>query len=124
MLEGATCSERACDLNAKGFNNISETLVEYSNEQRLLKYEVRDGLPGFVTYGSNRWKIVEIGPNESQLEMTITMHLKPVMGILMGGVFKKNLINTIDTVVDDLKIFAETGQISDQKRIEKRAMAQ
>jgi len=47
------------------------------------------------------------------------------MGAMMGGMFKKKLNTTIDGVISDLKIYAETGEISTEKkeRNEKLAMA-
>ena len=59
------------------------------------------------------WPI--IGPNQCKTEMTVTMHLKPLMGFLMGGMFKKNIHKILDEVIEDLKIYAETGKISEAK---------
>ena len=122
-FEGATCSERHCDVNAKGFNKIDETVTEYSDENRILAYSVHAGMPGFVTYANNRWRIVEVGPNQSRLEMTITMRMKPLMGSLMGGIFRKNLDNAIDSVIKDLKIYAETGKVSEEKEARNKKLA-
>lgn len=57
-------------------------------------------------------------------ELTITMHLKPLMGAIMGGMFKKNLSNLIDSALEDLQVYAETGKPSQRKldRIAKLAM--
>lgn len=116
QFDGATCNERYCEINAKGFNKINESLVEYSDADQILAYQVNAGLPGFVTYVQNRWRIVEVGPGQCQLEMTITMRMKPFMGTLMGGMFRKNLDKTISGVMRDLKVYAETGEISEEKK--------
>lgn len=115
-FEGASCSIRSCDLNASGFSKISETIIEFDAEKRSVGYTVDTGLPGFVTYMANNWRIIKVGPNQSKAEMTITMRLKPFMGFLMGGLFKKNVNKVLDEVIEDLKIYAETGQISEAKR--------
>lgn len=115
-FEGATCSERACDLNASGFSKIKEILTMYNEKAQELKYEVTEGNPGFVVLASNHWKVIKVGENQSRLEMTITMHLKKFMGTLMGGMLKRNINKLIPTIFDDLKIYAETGQISEQKK--------
>lgn len=115
-FEGATCSERSCELNAKGFSKIGEKLTEYDAQQKVLAYDAHIGLPGFVTYANNQWRVVELESGKSSLEMTITMRLKPFMGALMGGMFKKNLNNTIDSVLRDLKVYTETGEDSQQKK--------
>lgn len=116
QFEGATCSERYCDINAKGFTSISEELIEYNESEKTLAYKAYAGLPGFVHYVQNRWVIMEVGPGQSRLQMTITVRMKPFMGSLMGGMFRKNLNTTIDGVMEDLKIYSETGNISEAKR--------
>ena len=42
----------------------------------------------------------------------------------MGGMFKKNLSNLIDSALEDLQVYAETGKPSQRKldRIAKLAM--
>jgi hypothetical protein len=115
-FEGATCSNRSCDLNASGFNKISETIIEYNESQRRLGYTVDEGLPGFVTYMSNNWRVIEVGPNQSQIEMTIKMQMKPFMGFMMGGMFKKNIDKVLNAAMEDLQIYSETGEISQAKK--------
>ncbi|MEO1449625.1 MAG: SRPBCC family protein [Bacteroidota bacterium] len=115
-FEGAVCNERYCEVNVKGFNKISETLVEYDDFQRTLTYVAHSGLPGFVIHAQNTWRIISVSPNESRFEMRIVMRLKPLMGMLAGGAFRKNLNKTIDGVIDDLSIYAETGRISAAKQ--------
>lgn len=122
-FEGASCSNRTCELNAKGFSKIDETLTVYSDQKRELAYSVNAGMPGFVTYANNHWRIIEIGPNQCKVEMTITMRMKPLMGTMMGGMFRKNLNKTIDSVMNDLKVYAETGDISDEKKAREAKLA-
>lgn len=115
-IDGAARGGRFCELNAKGFDKISEKLTVFSNEKKEFAYDVVDGTPGFVLYINNYWQVASAGENQSTLEMTITMHLKTLMGFLMGGVFKKNLTKALESAVRDLKIYAETGEVSEQKR--------
>lgn len=44
------------------------------------------------------------------------MELKPFMGALMGGVMRKNLRTLLPTISNDLKIYAETGNVSASKQ--------
>lgn len=115
-FEGASCSNRACDLNASGFNKISETIIEYSESQYKLGYTVDEGLPGFVLYMANHWQVIKVGPNQSKLQMNITARMKPLIGFLMGGMFRKNINKVLEEIIEDLKIYAETGKISEAKR--------
>lgn len=115
-FDGASCSNRTCELNASGFDRISETIIEYDPSERRLGYSVDSGLPGFVIYMANNWRIHEVSPNQSRVEMTVTIHLKPLMGTLMGNLFKKNVNKVLDEAIEDLKIYAETGEISQAKQ--------
>ena len=47
-FQGAVCSERACNVNVKGFSKISETLTKYDESKMNLAYVVNDGMPGFT----------------------------------------------------------------------------
>ncbi len=115
-FEGATCDTRSCDLSAKGFSSVKERITEYDASNRTLAFDVFEGMPGFVTYTNNRTLITELGQDRSQAELQITMHMKPFLGWLLGGMLKKNLGNLIDSALDDLKVFAETGKPSDRKQ--------
>jgi hypothetical protein len=115
-FEGATCDTRSCDLSAKGFSSVNERITEYDASNRTMAFDVFEGMPGFVTYTNNRTVISDLGGGQSQAELKITMHMKPFMGWLLGGMLKKNLNNLIDSALDDLKVFAETGKPSSRKQ--------
>ena len=121
-FEGATCSERTCDLNAKGFDKILEIITIYNPKDRILAFDVIEGLPGFVYVTNSNWAIKEIAPGQSQIEITVTIKAKRFMGSLMGGMFKANLNKAIPTIIQDLTIYAETGEISDTKKKRKEKM--
>lgn len=116
QFEGATCDNRSCDLNAKGFNKIEEKLTIYNIENKELAYNIIHGLPGFVLKANSYWKVTEISPNQSRVELISTMHTKKFMGTLMGGMLQKQIKAVIPTVLNDLKVYAETGNISDEKK--------
>ena len=115
-FDGATCDTRSCDLSAKGFSSVKERITEYDTNNRTLAFDVFEGMPGFVTYTNNHTVITDLSQDRSQAELQITMHMKPFLGWLLGGMLKKNLSNLIDSALDDLKVFAETGKPSDQKQ--------
>jgi len=127
-FEGATCSERTCDLNAKGFDKILEVITIYNPEDRILAFDVIEGLPGFVYVSNSHWAIKEIAPGQSQIVITVNIKAKRFMGTLMGGMFKANLNKAIPTIIQDLTIYAETGEISEtkkerNKKLEKKMVA-
>lgn len=115
-FDGAVCDTRSCDLSAKGFNSVNEKITVYDPSNKTMAFDVIEGMPGFVTYLNNHTVITDLGNGRSKAELQITMHMKPFMGTLMGGMLKKNLNNLIDSALDDLKIYAETGEPSDRKK--------
>jgi len=114
-FEGATCSRRTCDLNAKGFSRIDETITIY-DEKRILAFDVTEGTPGFVKHVNSHWQIIEISPNQCRVEITAVIEAKKFMGTLMGGMFKKNINTVLPVVLNDLKVYAETGETSDLRK--------
>ncbi len=115
-FEGAAVRNRFCNVNVKGFDKISERLVKYSDQDRVLAYSVTGGMPNFVESATNEWSVLEDGPNKSILTMSAKFRSKGVVAILMNPLMKKNLKETLEIVLKDAKIYAETGLISEAKR--------
>lgn len=115
-FEGATCSQRVCNVNVKGFSKISERLTKYDKENMNLAYQVMDGMPSFVTLALNDWTVVAINDSTSKLVMQAEFGSKGLMGTMMNGMMRKKMEKTLETVLDDAKTYAETGQISEAKK--------
>lgn len=115
-FEGAKCSERFCDVNAKGFNKISEKLTKYSNEHMNLAYVVSEGMPSFVSLAQNDWTVLPIGVHQAKLVMKADFGLQGIMGRFMKPMMKSKIEKLLDVVLNDARVFAETGSISDTKR--------
>jgi len=113
---GAAFSERYCDVNVKGFSKISEKLTNYNEKNRNLAYQVNSGMPGFITKAVNDWQVVPVNANQSKMIMKAEFRSKGLMGILMNGMMKKKMNKTLETVLNDAKIYAETGEVSEAKR--------
>ncbi len=111
-FEGAVCDERFCDVNVKGFSKISEKLVKYNQADMNLAYEVREGMPGFVSKAVNDWTVVAVGQNQSKLIMKAEFKTKGLMGRMMNGMMEKKMNKTLDVILNDAKTYAETGKIS------------
>ncbi len=122
-FEGAVCDERFCDVNVKGFSKISEKLVNYDEQSMNLAYTVQNGMPGFITLAKNDWTVVPVNANTSKLVMKGTFRSKGLMGTLMNGVMKKKMAETLETVLNDAKVFAETGEISIAKKERNQELA-
>lgn len=114
-FEGAVCSERFCDVDVKGFSKISEKLTNYSEKNMNLAYEVREGMPGFITKAVNDWTVVPVNDTQSKLVMKAEFGSKGFMGWLTRGMMEKKMNSLLDTVLNDAKIYAETGNVSSSK---------
>jgi len=115
-FDGASCSDRHCDVNVKGFSSISETLTKYDAQNMSLAYEVFDGMPGFITQAKNDWTVVPIDDNHSKIVLVSTFGSKGLMGAMMNGMMKKKMTKTLYTVLNDAKVYAETGTVSAAKQ--------
>ncbi|MBL4592858.1 MAG: SRPBCC family protein [Flavobacteriales bacterium] len=122
-FDGAVCDTRSCDLSAKGFSSVKERITHYDHANKTLSFDVEEGMPGFVIRANNKTIITSSGEGKSVAELTVTMHMKPFMGFLMGGMLKKNLNTLIDSALDDLEVYAETGEPSDLKKARMRKLA-
>lgn len=115
-FEGATCSERYCDLNAKGFSEISERLIRYSDSDMNLAYEVVEGMPKFVVSVINDWTVVPVSESQSKLVMKADFKVKGLMGGLMRGIMKSKMEKLLDQVLLDARVYSETGMPSEVKQ--------
>lgn len=115
-FEGATCSERTCYVNLKGYSEVHEKLTLFDEKHRELAYEFTGGGPSFLLSANNHWVVTEVSPDQSTLTMNATMRLKPFMGFLFGGKLQKIIEKELPESLKELKIFAETGEISEAKK--------
>jgi response regulator of citrate/malate metabolism len=75
-----------------------------------------DGMPGFVTQAKNNWIVIPINAHQSKLIMKAQFRSKGLMGFLMKGMMKKKMDETLETVLNDAKVYSETGNISIAKQ--------
>ena len=72
--------------------------------------------PNFILFAGNHWKVESIGPNQSILKMEATVRLKKFAGTLFGGKLKRTIEKELPISLDELKIYAETGEVSAAKK--------
>lgn len=116
QFEGATCDVRTCDINASGFSKIKEKITMYNDKNLEFAFDVTEGNPGFVKKANSHWEVISVGPNQSRMKITLTMHTTKFMGTLMGGMMKGNVKKVLPTLTRDLKVYAETGDVSEEKK--------
>lgn len=122
-FEGAPYSERTCYVNLKGYSKVHEKLTLFDDNKRELAYELVEGAPGFLLFAGNHWTVSEAGPNQSLLSMNVTMRVKKFMGSLLGGQMKKTVLKNLPVALSELKIFAETGEVSEAKKARMEVLA-
>lgn len=108
-------AERSCLPSYKGFSQTTERIVAYDPEQYRFTYKIIKGLPGFVESAQNEW-IHQETSNGTEITMEVTMKVSGLMGYLMGGIMKKKMGKILDDALEELKTYAETGQVHPRKK--------
>lgn len=105
-INGSTCSERGC--NVKGIGDIKEKLLQYSEAEHSLSYQVYEGMPKMVKYAVNNWKLISTPDGKTKLEMQIEMKTGGMMGKMMKGTMKRKMTKLSKEVAEEFKYFVET----------------
>lgn len=114
--KGASCSTRICDTSFGKGNQVAEKLILFSDDTKELSYNLIKGAPSFITLANNHWKVFEVASNKSKIEMNITLHMKRFAGFFLGRIITTQMKKQINIVLDELKIYAETGKVSEAKK--------
>lgn len=109
--EGATVGGRVC---ATDFGDLKETFTSYSEADMRFTFVVT-GMPGFITHAQNTVAVRPAGPGAARVSLEITMDTNAV-GKLMGPMFAIKLKSTLNTLLDELKVYVEQGELSAKKR--------
>lgn len=114
-FEGASCNGRTCESSGV-YGIVKEKMILFNDKTRELAYESVEGGPSFLLYGQNHWTVVEIGPNQSTLTLDFEMHLKRFSGFFLSGIIKNSIAKQMPHFFNDLKVYAETGEVSKAKK--------
>ncbi len=107
-FNGSTCTERGCDVS--GLGKIKEKILEYSDSEYVLSYQVYEGMPKMVKYMSNYWKLTPSADGKVKLEMKMEMKTGGLMGSMMKGMMKKKMSKMADQVIEEFKYYVEKGK--------------
>ena len=113
-INGSTCTERSCDPSYKGFKTTTETLTEFEPNEYRFAYQVREGMPKMVVSAVNEWTHEPSG-NGTHMTMHVKMRVKGLMGSLMKGPMKKRMNKILVEALEELKLYAETGELHPRK---------
>ena len=109
--DGATVGGRVC---ATDFGDLKETFTAYDEQNRTFTFQVT-GMPSFITLAQNTVEVTPAGVGRSEVSLNIRMETNTV-GKVMGPMFAIKLRNTLDTFLQELKVFAERGELSSRKQ--------
>lgn len=107
-INGATCSERACEISAVGFNDTKERILILDNDQHILRYTLFHGLPGFVKNAENEWQLKEQN-GRTYVTAKTEMHATGLMGWMMRGFMRNSTKKVLNNMAEELKHYVETG---------------
>jgi Polyketide cyclase / dehydrase and lipid transport len=112
-FNGASCSERGCDI--AGMGKTKEKLIKYSDSNHLLSYSVPEGMPSMVKYATNTWQLTSLSADKTKLTMVMDITLGGFMGIIMKPMMKMMMGKMGSTLTEDFKFYVETGKPSAAK---------
>lgn len=101
---------------APGFGDIKETITAFDEKARKFSYEAEiSSFPFFVKEMGNTWEVEPKGKDRALVHMNLKGRLLPVFAQLMGPIMKRQLANSADVILSELKYYAETGSIHPDK---------
>ncbi len=113
-IGGSDYTIRACEITAAGFDDTKEQILEYDAENHLIRYELADGLPGFVKDAINVWTLEETADG-TLIKGKTTMRATGIMGGMMKGIMKGATRKALESMARELKHYVETGELHPDK---------
>ena len=112
--EGASVGGRVCQ--APGFGAINETFTSFDPVGRSYAFEATASkIPSFVRDLTNHTLVKSLGAEQSEVQLRITADTPGVRGALVKPIMSRKFSKGLDGVLEDLKIFAESGKILSEK---------
>ena len=113
----APAGGRYCDV--AGFGKFDEQIIHFDPKKNEISWSATgEKLPKFIIGLQNALNVKVIDENKCQVTSNITANLKGFRGIILGAVIKKNFTKTLNGFLEDLKIYTETGNVSEVKQKE------
>jgi hypothetical protein len=115
ILDGAPTGGRICDV--PGFGRTDERIIRFDVESHTIGYSViAEKIPGFVSNVQNIWSLREAGPEATRVSSNLTADVRGIRGVVMGPMMKSRFGKAVDRSTEDLRVYAETGDVSEHKR--------
>ena len=113
-LEDAPAGGRVC--TAPGFGDIKETITHYDESKKHFRYAADiSSMPFFVKGIANNWSFRSLGPKKTEVNMKMELDLNAFPGTLMAPVMRRQMTQSANVIMEELKYYAETGNIHPRK---------
>lgn len=112
--EGRVCST--------SFGDNKEIITHLDEQERSFTYAVEFAkVPFFLEGIDNTWIVEPQGDNQSLVSMNADVRLKTVVGTLIAPLMKRRMEKGFVGLLEELKYYAETGQIHPRKLEQRNA---
>jgi hypothetical protein len=112
--EGARVGGRVCQ--TPGFGAIEETFTSFDASHCSYAFQASaSNMPSFVRNLTNHTTVRGLSPNHCEVELKITAGAAGIRGVLAKPVITRKFSQAIDELFEDLRVFAETGDVSAEK---------
>lgn len=112
---------RTCTPSYKGFSKTTEKIIDFQPTSSFT-YEIIEGMPKMIVFATNTWKH-ELQAEGTLLTMQVKMQVKGFMGTLMKGFMKKRMRRVLKDALEELKLYAEKGELHERKMTAMRKFA-
>jgi hypothetical protein len=90
---------------------VREPIRHMDADKRTFTFEViAAGFPFFVKSLHSTWSVQPLDANRSEVSINSQFEMLPVVGALMWPLLKKNSRKTFTILLEELKLYAETGE--------------
>lgn len=102
-------SGRIC--NVKGVGKTLEKLTSFDGDQRKFSFTFENSkIPFFVRKIENTWSVAPKGNDQSVVQVHADVNLMPIFSQLLGSMMTKQMGKGAESLLSELKYFAENGE--------------
>lgn len=117
------CGVRLCKIDSMVFDEVKERVLVFDAENHVLKYQLYEGVPGFVHNFTNTWTMSSLDGG-TQVRLESNANATGFGGFVMGGIMRSATNSAIEEMGTQVKYYIENdGQPHPEKvkSIEKHA---